>query len=87
MPQLDAKALEIDPDGCAFLRSILSPTLPKNPQFARGPSLLRSSVVAHLGRELTNAYEGLLLEGVPNHLADAVERYEAAVALRGHPSA
>lgn len=25
MPHLDAKALEIDPEGCAFLKSILSP--------------------------------------------------------------
>ena len=89
MPHLDATALESDPEGCAFLRSVLSPTrsMPRNPQFLRSPALLRSSVAAHLGRELTKVYEGLMHERMPEHLADAVERYEAAVALRSQPSA
>jgi hypothetical protein len=38
------------------------------------------SVVAHLGRELRSAYAGLMNDGVPEHLADLVGRFEAAMA-------
>jgi hypothetical protein len=81
MPHLDATTLETDPDGCAFLRSVLSPgrVEPKDVQLPHRPALQRSSVVAHLGRELRSTYEGLMNEGVPEHLAEAVEKLEAAM--------
>jgi len=82
MPHLDAKALESDPDGCAFLQSVLSPgrLAPRNSDFLHGPALPRASVVAHLGRELRTAYAGLMSESVPEHLAHLLGRFEAAMA-------
>lgn len=82
MPHLNAAALKIDYHGCAFLRSVLSPgrSGPRNPNFLQAPAGPPLSIVAHLGRELRNAYAALVDEGVPEHLADLVEGYEAAMA-------
>jgi hypothetical protein len=82
MPHLDAMALDSDPDGCAFLRSVLGPArpAPRSSEFLCAPALPPSSLVAHLGRELRSAYAGLMSEGVPEHLADLVGRFEAATA-------
>ena len=69
MPHLDAKALEDDAEGCAFLRSVLKgdataaqqppamgPALCPNSQFLRQPVFAQRIITAHPGRELRAVY-------------------------------
>jgi len=87
MPHLDAKALEDDPDGCAFLRSVLKRDMPpvqaevspsRFSQFLRQPVFAQRTIAAHLGRELRAVYATLITPGLPEHLADNVASLEAA---------
>ena len=98
MPHLDAKALEDDAEGCAFLRGVLkrdAPEAQKPPamgdtglsparysQFLCQPVFAHRSITAHLGRELRAAYAGLVTPGIPGHLAETVAELEAADHLR-----
>lgn len=94
MPHLDAKALEDDAEGCAFLRSVLKGDAPaaqqppaigdtgvgptRYSQFLRQPVFAQRSITAHLGRELRAVYAGLIAPGVPEHLGAAVAKLKAA---------
>ena len=93
MPHLDAKALEDDAEGCAFLRGVLkrdAPAAQQRPamgdtgfgparysQFLRQPVFAQRSITAHLGRELRAVYAGLVTPGIPGHLAETVAKLEA----------
>jgi hypothetical protein len=94
MPHLDAKALEDDLAGCAFLYAVLKPdpaarqqaeatartglSPARYSQFLCQPVFAQRSIAAHLGRELRAVYATLIAPGIPEHLADDVARLEAA---------
>ncbi len=84
MPHLSAKALETDPEGCAFLASVLNGTRssPAGWKLLTEPARPEANLVTHLGRELRTIYVDLIDAEFPQHLAQLIAKLPPASSFR-----
>jgi hypothetical protein len=84
MPHLSADTLETDPEGCAFLASVLNGTNGRRPGWTlrHEPARADTKLVIHLGRELRTIYVDLIEAEIPHHLAELAAKIPPAAGLR-----